>query len=202
MDTRLFSIELAERERRAGERQGALDRVIVEPFESAKQLWLAIRSYLTQCSNAEVLRVSQADLWKRLRLNDAGTEIYVGSKYDAVKNFHRDRERPHIERSDGAWFDFALMLRSVDGGVEVLGYNAEIRFDDGITETQARWLRFDLNPVGHTNDDERSMRAHMHAGSDDWLMPAPAFRPFELLDLLVFGLARREDRKPRDSAGG
>lgn len=61
------------------------------------------------------------------------------------------------------------------------GYNAEIRFGANATVTQARWVRVGLDPEGHSNDDERSMRAHVHAGCDDWLMPSPAFRPFELL---------------------
>lgn len=197
IDSSLFSIAEEHREARADARQKALARELVEPYSDSKKLFGAIRSYLLQCCDAEDLRSSHNDILTKLHLNVAASTIHVGTKDDAAKNFRRTPDRPHLVRRDGAWFDFSFTLTTNSGKIEVLGCNAEIRFTGGINDTQARWLRFDLNLDGHVNDDERAMRAHMHAGNDDWLMPAPAFRPFELLDLLVFGLGASGDRKPR-----
>ncbi len=55
-------------------------------------------------------------------------------------------------------------------------------------ETRARWLRFDLNLDGHV--DERSICAHLHVVSDDWLLSAPACRPLQLRDLLLVRASR------------
>lgn len=195
--TKLIAAE--HRDARSEARQRALSRTLIEPYTDRKKLFAAVRGYLLQCTHTDALQSSMRDVMEHVHFSESAGSIHVGSKHDPAKNFRRDSALPHLVRRDGAWFDFSFVLGMRDKQVEVLGYNAEIRFPDGVAPTQARWLRFDLNLDGHVNDDERSMRAHMHAGNDDWLIPAPALRPFELLDLLVFGLALPDGRKPRDA---
>lgn len=197
VDTSRFGCSPLLREERAIARQDAAQRSLEFGGMDRKKIFAAMRTYLINCIQDEALRTTQSDLMACFKCPDQGQEIWVGHRYDPAKNFDRSRSRPHIVRADGAWFDFAFRLDETSDGAFVLGYNAEIRFDCSPSDPQASWMRFDLSPPDHSNDAERHMRAHMHAGSDDWLVPSPMYTPFELLDLLVFGLARSSDRKPR-----
>lgn len=92
-------------------------------------------------------------------------------------DFHRSREHPHLVRDDGAWFDFRLTLREQ----EVISWSFEIRFP----EPEPSWVRFDLNPPGHAND-EAGRRCHLHPGTDDDGMAIPLRTPWEALEVLRF----------------
>lgn len=197
VDSSHFNFDASHREVRAEERQRCIERSLVVLGVTRKQLFAEIRRYLINCINDDVLSTNEVELNRCLRYEPNQTDLWIGKRYDAAKNFDRSKSAPHIIRKDGAWFDFAFRLAESREGVEVLGYNAEIRFDCSANDPQAHWIRFDLNPRDHANEVERHMRSHMHAGSDDWLMPSPMYTPFQLLDLLVFGLVAPPDRKPR-----
>jgi hypothetical protein len=61
-------------------------------------------------------------------------------------------------------------------------------------DAKPAFVRFDLNPKDHHNEDE-GLRSHVHPGSDDFSAPAPLMSPIELLDVLVYNLRVR--RPPR-----
>lgn len=108
------------------------------------------------------------------------------------KNFHRDPSLPHFRRDDGAWFDFSITVAQRRGGLELIGYNFEIRFDDGPT----RFIRFDLNEPDHHNE-ARHLRAHIHPGSDDLQLPSPLMSPLEVLEIVLHGLRADPERALR-----
>ena len=108
------------------------------------------------------------------------------------KNQSRDPSLPHLRRDDDAWFDFSIGVREGDKQLELLAYDFEIRFSPGMG---VPFLRFDLNPPGHSNE----MRCHLHPGSDDILVPAPLMSPLEILELFVDGARQSAAReKPRE----
>ncbi len=197
VDPSQFKFDAPHRQVRAAQRQQSIERSLVVEGVTRKQLFTEIRRYLINCIDEDVLSTTEDELKKCLHYERNQTDLWIGKRYDAGKNFDRSKSAPHIRRKDGAWFDFAFRLAERGDRVEVLGYNAEIRFDCSADNPQAHWIRFDLNPRDHANEVERDMRSHMHAGSDDWLMPSPMYTPFQLLDLLVFGLVAPPDRKPR-----
>lgn len=102
-------------------------------------------------------------------------EVAVGN----VRNFRRDRQ-------DGAWFDFQLLAREHAGATSIIAYGFELRMHG---DHPFPFVRFDLNPPGHGNDDE-GLRSHLHLGTDDegYSVPAPVMSPLEILDLFLFRL--------------
>lgn len=105
-------------------------------------------------------------------------------------NFRRDRSLPHLERDDGAWFDFHLDVRERGRQpLEIVAYGFELRFD--VNASAPTWVRFDLNPPG-TDNDRRGVRSHLHPATDDWSVPSPILTPIELLSIMVLGM-RPED---------
>jgi len=59
------------------------------------------------------------------------------------------------------------------------------------------FIRFDLNPPGHPNE-EHGVRSHLHPGTDDYSVPSAVFDPIEILDLFLFGMVPRDpDRRRR-----
>ena len=109
------------------------------------------------------------------------------------RNFQRvkDGELTYFERDDGAWFDFALTLKE-SPRLTLIAYNFELRFPEGFA---AKFIRFDLNPPDHANE-ERGLRAHMHPGSDDILIPYFVMDPLKLLKMMIheFRVTRPELR--------
>lgn len=133
---------------------------------------------------------SHNDVHQKLVLSE--TEAHGGTHSIAVgdvRNFNRDRSRPHFTRkSDRAWFDFQLSVSETHSSLEVLSYDFELRFEDS---SPVSFVRFDLNPKGHDNETD-GLRCHVHLGSDDdgHSVPAPLMSPYELLDILVHGVNR------------
>lgn len=76
--------------------------------------------------------------------------------------------------------------------MELIAYDFEIRFEQG--NGQPRFVRFDLNFLGHANQ-ERGIRSHIHPGTDDFSAPSPLMSPLEVLHILLHEL--RVSRKPR-----
>lgn len=164
--------------------------------DKAKDLFIQLRGYLIQCSVEGSIRDSQADVRSRLRyLQENGEEIITVCH--KPKNFRRDRGLPCFTRADGAWFDFGFTVIERRGHpLDLISYGGEIRFDGSTVPIPPPWIRFDLNPIGTSNDD-RAQRSHLHPGTDDWSVPSPILSPIELLDLLVFGCALPPGRSPR-----
>ncbi|MRG94771.1 hypothetical protein [Polyangium spumosum] len=178
--------------------------ILIGEHTDAITLRRSLRTMLIQASNARKIRTSPADINKHVLLLDepprhvrkhlekeglhqGASCIVLGSE----KNQCRDRALPHIERSDGAWFDFTITVRKGKGALELLAYDFELRLPPGMG---APFLRFDLNLPAHRNE-ERELRCHLHPGSDDILVPAPLMRPAELLALLIDGVRPTAERK-------
>ena len=64
----------------------------------------------------------------------------------------------------------------------MLAYDWEIYFPTG---QPISFCRFDLNLIGHTNDD-RGLRAHVHPGHDDLQVPSAVLTPVEALTFLLY----------------
>lgn len=160
----------------------------------ARRLWQSLRVLLIKASNAKKIKTAPGDIARHVLLLDeppprVRTQLQKkGLHQDAScivlgneKNQSRDRALPHIERNDGAWFDFTITVRKGKGTLELLAYDFELRLPPGMG---APFLRFDLNLPRHDNDD-RELRCHLHPGFDDILLPAPLMSPTELLTLFI-----------------
>ncbi len=161
--------------------------------DDARRLHRELRDALITAHNEGLLRTVPAQIHKLVKLDDSKPPHVA--IMGATKNFHRDRGLPHFERDDGAWFDFAITVAEKrKGPLELIGYNFELRFPG---EGYPPFIRFDLNEPGHANED-RSMRSHLHPGSDDLQVLAPLLSPGEVLDSLLNGLrVERKARQPK-----
>lgn len=172
---------------------------------NATELWRSLRMALIHASNARKIKSSPREITDCVLLLDEpppqvsrqlreqnlhrNAACIVGGE----KNQNRDPSLPHLKRNDGAWFDFSITVRELDGRLELLAYDFEIRLAPGMG---APFLRFDLNLPDHRNHD-RELRCHLHPGYDDILVPAPLMSPIELLTLFIEGARLPPDRKPR-----
>ncbi len=149
-------------------------------------LFREIRSYLFSASDQKLIRESQREiraLLKTYEMKDNRHGISIGE----VRNFRRDPTFPRLtRRSDGAWFDFQLLLKEEKGKAEVLAYDFEIRFPAG---HHLGFLRIDLNPPESTTTSQ-GHRSHLHVSSDDdgMSVPTAVVSPFEALDVFLHGL--------------
>ena len=171
----------------------------------AKQLHGLLRGELLEASNAGAILDSPPDVFRRIRLlpelpAQILEELRVRSLHHHAycilggeKNQARDQAIPHFKRRDGAWFDFSIVVRERESGLELLAYDFELRFPPGIG---VPFLRYDLNFPRHDNA-ERDLRCHLHSGSDDLLVPAPLMTPSELLAVFIEGAQPPFDRTPR-----
>lgn len=155
--------------------------------ESVRELHRELRDALRRWSDDGLIENGPEDafrLIKRSSDGDGAVALEVGSP-----NFHQDPTLPHFRRDDGAWFDFRLVVRERRGRpLELVAYGFEVRFP--VHFGGPAWVRFDLNPPGHHNDD-RGLRCHVHPFTNDWSVPAPVLTPLELLHLVVVGLRPR-----------
>lgn len=168
-------------------------------IENAKGLRTKIFKCLTQARDERVLKTEHQEVRSLLKLDKstqhgAGMHEILGGQ----RNFSRLREIPHFERSDGCWFDFAIFIHEQSRrNAEIIGFNFEIRFPETMP---VKYLRFDLNPPGHNNDD-LGIRFHIHPGSDDLMVHSPPMSPLEILHLFLYGLPIPEKlRSERDDS--
>ncbi len=153
--------------------------------KTAKKLRTQIHKCLTQASNEGILATKLHEIHHLLKLAEStqdGANVYeiLGGK----RNFKRRVDIPHFKRVDGCWFDFSILIDQKSKNIEVIAFDFEIRFPE---KMPVRFLRFDLNPPGHGNDD-RGMRFHLHPGSDDLMIHSPPMLPLEILNLFLYGL--------------
>lgn len=181
---------------------------------SARALFMEIRSYLLKAVDLGLLDGGQAGVYEKLKLaprQDGTLAIAVGDR----RNFRRDESLPHFRRTrDRAWFDFQMQIAERDRGIDILAYDFELRLVDRNLvppdwnpqrdgKGEVVFVRFDLNPEGHGNEED-GLRSHIHVSSDDdgMAIPAPVMSPFELLDVMVHGLTRRGRQRRIDLVTG
>lgn len=159
-----------------------------------RELFNVIQSYLLKTSDLRLIAQSPSEVRRLLprpvSTDASGTfDLAVGN----VRNFRRDRSLPHFSRPDGAWFDFQLLAREHAGAASIIAYGFELRMHD---DRPFSFVRFDLNPPGHGNDDD-GLRSHLHLGTDDegFSIPAPVMSPLEILDLFLYRLRDGERRR-------
>lgn len=172
---------------------------------SAKELIRALRAILVVASNAGKIVTPPGTIFKQMKLviDISGQLLSDLRERDlhrgafcitgGEKNQKRDDGLPHFKRNDGAWFDFTITGLERNGAIEVVAYDFEIRCAPGMGSS---FLRFDLNLPDHRNQ-ERDLRCHLHAGSDDVLVPAPLMSPMEMMTLFVDGIRPPTDRGRR-----
>jgi hypothetical protein len=165
-----------------------LGRVLALPNRPA-DLFEEIRSLLVEAAEDGYLQGGPQHVFRVLRLAPERNAIWCGP---SQPNFRRDPHQPHLVRADGAWFDFRLILREKRREpLELLAYGFEFR-----RREPAWWVRFDLNPPDHDNEQD-GLRCHIHVNDDDLQLPAPMLHPIELLTLFIRGLRPRDPDAPR-----
>lgn len=108
-----------------------------------------------------------------------------------IKDHKRVRHNARLVRADGAWLHFTIAVTET---AHVLAYDFELVFEQCDEPRTARFVRFDLNPLGHDNDLLRDRRSHLHPGHDDIQVPYEQRDPVELLRLIVEDLAFIKER--------
>jgi hypothetical protein len=169
---------------------------------SGKQLYRDILSYLLKASDLRLLLEPPEVIRKHLLRMGPDAGGYFDIAIGTVRNFNRTKDLPHFTRPDGGWFDFQLQVKEGDGRADIIAYDFELRLPAGCGFD---FLRYDLNPPGHENQDD-GLRSHLHLNADDdgLAVPAPVMSPFEILDLFLHGLRRtgRIRRSPRTMVAG
>ena len=138
-----------------------------------------------------MLATSPAEIPKFLRMTSRsdGKIAIVGGKKDQS----RERNLPRFTRSDGAWFHFTLTVSEQPKvPLDLVAYDFEICFTE---EPRPPFVRFDLNPPDHHNEEE-GLRSHVHLSTDDVSVPSMVMSPLEVLDVLLYDLRLKRD-KPR-----
>jgi hypothetical protein len=155
---------------------------------SGKQLYFDIRSYLLKASDQRLLCEAPRDVRRLILSSGPDRHGYFDIAVGTVRNFNRTKDLPHFTRRDGGWFDFQLQVKEEDGRAEIIAYDFELRLPSG---NGFDFVRFDLNPPGHDNQQD-GLRSHLHLNADDdgLAAPAPIMSPFEILDLFLHGLRR------------
>lgn len=165
--------------------------MVLVGVKTFKELLNALRAQLRTAHDEGLLRTPSHDIYKWVRRNDepeADEEILGGVKSS------RDPADAHLVRDDGAWIHFKIRVRQEDRStLMAVAFDFEIVFPEPHTPP---WLRFDLNPPGHSNE-ERELRSHLHPGNDDILVRALEMTPQAILDQLVRGLRPRDPGRPR-----
>jgi hypothetical protein len=177
----------------------------------AKDLCGEIRSILIKASNKKRIKTPPAQIFNlvqnfpppshvRDELQQRHLELGASCIAGGQKNQARDTSIPHLEREDGAWFDFTITVQEDGERLDLLAYAFEIRLLPGMGTS---FLRFDLNlPAPKTEGTEvTELRCHLHPGSDDMRVPSPLMSPVEVLAFLIEG-ARLPDGRDRRAPTG
>lgn len=122
-----------------------------------------------------------------MRSHDPRAWAIVGG----IKDHKRLASSAQLVRADGAWLHFTV---SVDEKAAPIAYDFELVFDQCDEPRRARFVRIDLNPLGHKNDEERDRRCHLHPGHDDIQVPWTQQDPVTVLALLVNDLPFIKER--------
>jgi hypothetical protein len=150
--------------------------------KSAKVLWSKLLKSLTAACDDKLLKTEHHEIRGLLKMTstDKGIIEITGGQ----RNFKRLKEIPHFKRFDGCWFDFAILVNENIKPAEIIAFDFEIRF---LEDNPTKFLRFDLNPPEHNNDD-KGKRFHIHPGNDDLMVHASPMSPLEILHLFLYDL--------------
>lgn len=176
--------------------------LVLTGVRSAKDLKNMLRARVARAFEEGVLAANGTHLIQSKTSPRKGRAQDIAVWGGVEINQKRDPNLPHVRRTDGAWFDFHIELRTYDGDLtehrgtlELLGYGYEIRFPTELG-CGVPWLRFDLNLPGHPNET-REVRAHFHPGDDDLQAPSAILRPDEALEILLPDLLQLPDKRRR-----
>jgi hypothetical protein len=170
----------------------SLEAVSLE-LGSARQLRTQMLGILSQSHNDGILanKINEIhSLLKTTPKSDNLTEITGG-----MRNFKRRPDIPHFMRQDACWFDFSILINEAPKKPEIIGFDFELRFPNKMS---VPFIRFDLNPPGHNNQDD-GLRFHIHPGSDDFMMHSPPMNPLEILHLFLYGFVIPEKLRKTNS---
>lgn len=159
--------------------------------ETARELVSAMRARLRAASDEGLLATGPAQVQALLKtVDERDGKVAITGGY---KDFRRTGQHPRFVREDGAWFHFTLTVAPRRGRqLDLLAYDFGIVFPDGAAPA---FVRFDLNPPDHHNEEE-GLRSHVHPGTDDFSAPSPLMSPLEILDVLLHDLRLRR-KEPR-----
>jgi len=159
--------------------------------DDARQLFSEMRSVLRAASDEGLLATGPAEIHALLKtVTERDGKVAITGGY---KDFQRTGQHPRFVRRDGAWFHFTLTVAPRSRRkLDLIAYDFELVFPDG---TDPVFIRFDLNPPEHDNE-EQGLRSHVHPGTDDFSAPAPLMSPLEILDVVLHDLCLRR-KKPR-----
>jgi hypothetical protein len=160
--------------------QRSLDAISLK-LGSARKLRAEILGILTGGHNDRVLATPIHNIHDLLKLTPKSSNLIEIA--GGVRNFKRRRDVPHFSRHDGCWFDFFILIEEEGKSAQIIGFDFELRFPP---ELSVPFIRFDLNPPGHNNQDN-ALRFHCHPGSDDLMVHSPAMNPLEILHLFLYG---------------
>ncbi|UJR83204.1 hypothetical protein [Sandaracinus amylolyticus] len=166
---------------------------IIGIHDAEDYLRRAIRKRLIVASNQGRLSAGAHDISRAVRVQPSDEKEGAFDLIGGRRNFGRVRELVDLRMPDGGWLFFMAILIPHADGLEVFAYNCERVYSEGASP---RWVRFDYNEDGHRND-ERGLRAHMHPGNDDLMLPSPILAPHELLDVFLLGGILDAERKTR-----
>ncbi len=162
--------------------QARLLKITPLTVESANILRTKIFQCLTTASNEGILKTKLNEIYKLLKITKPTKGIIEIT--GGQRNFNRIKEIPHFERCDGCWFDFAILVNENFKYPQIIAFDFEIRF---LKDNPTEFLRFDLNPLGHNNDD-KGKRFHIHPGNDNLMIHASPMSPLEILHLFLYDL--------------
>lgn len=162
---------------------------------TAKQLFQLFSRALHKAVREEVLVNGSYDVSRLLRLasggRSGGPDVFAIT--GGPKEFSRAtvaRPGDHFVRDDGGVVHLSLEVRQFqDRPLELIAYDFEVYFPD---RRPIPFVRFDLNDRGHSNDD-LGLRAHLHPGHDDILLPSPFLPPIEALGFVLYRCRLRRD---------
>jgi hypothetical protein len=151
-------------------------------------LYEEVRVQLVRAIREDALQNGMYTVKKLLRLTPDpkhGPRYWVltGGPIDFRRATEPEPETRFV-RTDGGIVHFQMTLRECGArSIEVLAYGFEVYFP---SREPISFVRFDLNFLGHGND-EAGLRSHLHPGNDDLQLPSPVLEPLEVLLLVLYG---------------
>jgi len=169
----------------------SLDSISLE-VEKATILHKEILKSLVSAWDDNILVNPSSEIYKFLKLKKTSiNNVSYAEIMGGEKNFKRDKKIPHFQLNNGCWFDFTIAIDETMKPAQIIAFDFELRFpemaDIDNKKSYPRFLRIDLNPPNHANDDT-SMRFPLHPGHDDIMIHSPPMNPLEILHLFLYGI--------------
>jgi hypothetical protein len=153
---------------------------------SAKTLVSDVRNCLMIAADEGVLRSPPETIFRLLKTEErplARGVMVVALLGGATFDKPQSDDDNFFIRSDGARLSFGITVAYRSGAEpEMLTYRFHLRFPRNSSPT---FIRFDLND--ESREPLVEPRSHLHPGSDNVRIPAPAMSPIEILEKLLYG---------------